>query len=384
MASVTFRENRGKWQARYRDPAGRERAGLFDRKADAKRWLDEQTAAIVTGQYVAPEAGRMTFRTFAEDWRARQVHRPTTAAKVENTLRVHAYPAFGERPLGAIMPSHIEAWVKGLSLRLAPATIAVSHGIVAGVFKAAVRDRRIASSPCEGTRLPEVFREPVVPLLTEQVLALEEAMPPRYRAFVPLAAATGLRQGELFGLTLDASGLRPPSARPRLRVERQLLTLAGEPPYLGPPKRKASRREVPLPRVAVEALAAHLAAFPAVPLEVPVRDHGGRLGLEVVELVFTNRSGRPVRRNGFGDVWRAATRAAGVEATPHDLRHYYASLLIRHGENVKVVQARLGHATAAETLDTYAHLWPDSEDRTRDAIDSMLGAAFADHVRTRP
>ena len=50
------------------------------------------------------------------------------------------------------------------------------------------------------------------------------------------------------------------------------------------------------------------------------------------------------------------------------------ALLIRHGESVKVVQERLSHATAAETLDTYAHLWPDSEDRTRDAVDSVLGS----------
>ena len=57
----------------------------------------------------------------------------------------------------------------------------------------------------------------------------------------------------------------------------------------------------------------------------------------------------------------------------HDLRHYYASLLIRHGESVKTVQRRLGHATAAETLDTYSHLWPDSDDRTREAVDAILG-----------
>ncbi len=58
----------------------------------------------------------------------------------------------------------------------------------------------------------------------------------------------------------------------------------------------------------------------------------------------------------------------------HSLRHYYASLLIRHGESVKVVQSRLGHASAAETLDTYSHLWPDSEDTTRAAVDAALGA----------
>jgi integrase len=55
------------------------------------------------------------------------------------------------------------------------------------------------------------------------------------------------------------------------------------------------------------------------------------------------------------------------------LGHFYASLLIRHGESVKTVQARLGHASATETLDTYGHLWPDSEDRTRQAVDLVLG-----------
>jgi integrase len=60
--------------------------------------------------------------------------------------------------------------------------------------------------------------------------------------------------------------------------------------------------------------------------------------------------------------------------TFHDLRHYYSSLLIQHAESVKVVQRRLGHKSAVETLDTYSHLWPDSEDRTREAVDLVLGA----------
>jgi len=65
----------------------------------------------------------------------------------------------------------------------------------------------------------------------------------------------------------------------------------------------------------------------------------------------------------------------------HELRHYHASLLIRHGESVKTVQARLGHASAVETLNTYAHLWPDSEDRTRSAIDEVFSRP-ADISRT--
>ena len=74
-------------------------------------------------------------------------------------------------------------------------------------------------------------------------------------------------------------------------------------------------------------------------------------------------------------------RAGLSGVTPHSLRHFYGSLLIRHGESVKMVQARLGHASAAETLDTYSHLWPDSDDRTRAAVDSVLGRV-AGPVRT--
>jgi integrase len=92
-------------------------------------------------------------------------------------------------------------------------------------------------------------------------------------------------------------------------------------------------------------------------------------------LVFTTPAGVPVRRTRFSPIWRPAATTAGLGdgVTFHDLRHYYASLLIRHGESVKAVQRRLGHKSAVETLDTYSHLWPDSEDRTREAVDTVLG-----------
>lgn len=81
-------------------------------------------------------------------------------------------------------------------------------------------------------------------------------------------------------------------------------------------------------------------------------------------------------------MWRGTAKRAELPGLGfHALRHYYTSFLIRHGESVKTVQARLGHASAAETLDTYSHLWPDSDDRTRAAVDDVLGAA-ADQVRT--
>jgi integrase len=260
-----------------------------------------------------------------------------------------------------VRPSDVQAWTAGLAAILAPRTVGTLHGIVSGIFRAAVRDRLIVSNPCEGTRLPKVSKARVEPLPLPVVRALEAALPGRYRALVTLAAGTGLRQGECLGLTVD----RVDFLRRVVTVDRQLVTVVGREPFLAPPKTSASARTVPLPQAVLDALAAHLAAYPAA-------DDG---------LVFTNEYGRPIRRTAFGSTWRATVAAGGAPAGTgfHDLRHFYASLLIRHGESVKVVQARLGHASAAETLDTYSHLWPDSDDRTRAAVDAIL---LADSART--
>ncbi len=359
MASIARRPD-GRWRARYRDETGREYAGHFARKVDAQRWLDRETAKIVTGTWVNPRAGRVTFAEYAEGWRAVQVHRPTTQAHVETMLRRHAYPVFGPRPLSSIRPSEVQAWTSGLALT--PSSAEVCFRYFSAVFKAAVSDRVIASSPCAGIRLPRRLPRQVVPLTTDQVQALTAAMPARFRALVVMAAGTGLRQGEAFGLEVRHVDF----LRRTLRVEQQLVTLPGAPPQVSPPKTDSSYRTIPLPQVVVDALAAHLRDYPSA------------------GLIFTAETGEPIRRSSFsGKAWRRAVQSAGLPTGVgfHALRHYYASLLIRHGESVKVVQLRLGHATAAETLDTYAHLWPDSEDRTRAAIDSVLGPA-ADFLRT--
>jgi len=158
MASIQKRPD-GRWRARYRDELGREHAKHFPRKLDAQRWLDEITTSIVTGQYVDPSAGKVSFQDYAEQWRAAQVHRPTSAAHVEGMLRRHVYPIFGSRSIGSILPSEVQAWVKLLGTGdraskrkpLAPATVSVIHAIVSGIFRSAIRDRRIIANPCEGT-----------------------------------------------------------------------------------------------------------------------------------------------------------------------------------------------------------------------------------------
>lgn len=176
---------------------------------------------------------------------------------------------------------------------------------------------------------------------------------------VTLAAGAGLRQGEALGLTRDRIRLLGKS--PSVTVDRQLVTQSKGETAFAPPKTAASVRMIPLPRVVVAALNDHLARY-------DVADDG---------LLFT-LDGRGITRQRFGHLWLPAAKAAGLTTTTgtgtHALRHYYASLLIRYGESVKAVQGRLGHKSATETLDTYGHMWADSDDRTREAVDSVLGA----------
>jgi integrase len=341
------------YRARYEGPDGKERTRHFQTKKDATKWLNEQSAQIVTGMYVDPNAGKITFRDYAEAWRDRQVHRPTTASDYEVQLRLHTYPTLGNTSLNELQPAQIQAWVKSLSESLAPATVRKIHGIIAGILNDAVKDRRLAFNPCVGTRLPEIPERRITILTSQQVHDLWRYMVPEYKALVHLAAATGMRQSEVFGLTAD----RVNFLKRELTVDRQLIRAGGAYTF-GPPKSRKSNRVIPIPAELVDALEKHVDTF----------------GLGEDGLVFTARDRGPVRKTTFNDgaLKIAKTKAGVPAATFHWLRHYYASLLIRYGESVKTVQARLGHATAAETLDTYGHLWPDSDDRTRQAASTAL------------
>lgn len=356
-----------RWRARWRTPDGGQRSRVFTRKADAVRFLTSVEADKLTGAYVDPRAGRITFREYAEDWRSRQLWRESTMDRIESLLRNHLYPALGNMPLDAVRPSDLDRLVKGLTDKLAPSTVVGIYRLAASVFKAAVRDRVLGTSPCVDVRLPAEPRREVVPMTPEQVAALAETIPDRYRALVIVGAGCGLRLGEATGLTVD----RVDFLRRMVKVDRQLITPGRGEPRLGPPKRPASNRVVPLPSVVADELAAHLHSF----------------GQGPEGLFFTTARGLPVRRTSFGGTFRQAATRAGVLLPDrggfHELRHHYASLLIASGCSVVVVQKRLGHASAQEILNTYSHLWPDDDQRTIDAVDQALGTVLSSHVQVR-
>lgn len=134
------------------------------------------------------------------------------------------------------------------------------------------------------------------------------------------------------------------------------------------PKSKASRRTVPLPDFVIEALAEHLAAFPA----------------ELDELVFRNERGGPLLRANFRQriLLPALARSDLVERpTFHDLRHCYATWLVSEGVPVNVVQAVMGHEQASTTLNRYTHVPADTHARVRAALNAPAACSPPAGVR---
>jgi integrase len=215
-------------------------------------------------------------------------------------------------------------------------------------------------------KLPEREQREVEVPPVEVLDALTAALPDRLAAVVPPVAGSGLRFSEVAGLEVERVDFLLRRSR-EVPVVQQLVSPDKGAPFLAPVKTKEFRRRVPLAQVTLDALTAHQAAFPAVPIEVEDRLDRRRPQQRTAKLIFTLDGVRPLTRNRWSAVWAPAARAAGLPPGTglHVLRHLYASLLIEHGASVKTVQKRLGHSSAKITLDTYSHLWPDADDPGR-------------------
>lgn len=147
MASIKKRPD-GRHRARYRDAAGREHSKHFARKVDAQRWLDETTAAIVTGRYIDPKAGRFTVETFAKQRRANLVHRHGYLHIIDNALNLHIMPKLGARPLSSLRRSDVQGFVSALAENRSANSVNSVFRVLSQIMGAAVDDMLIPASPC--------------------------------------------------------------------------------------------------------------------------------------------------------------------------------------------------------------------------------------------
>jgi integrase len=357
MAHIERRVRNGKttYRARYRDPAGREHAKVFARKADAQRFLTEMENHKLKGTWTDPALGRVLFRDWLGEWWATTTNlRPTTRERNETLLRRYALPRFGDVTLVAISQRDVRAWVADLSGRgLAPATVQKAYQLLGKVMGAAVDAGMVMQTPCRRVPLPKVEREEMRFLTPAEIARLADAIDQRYRALVLVAAYGGLRIGELAGLRRRRVDL----LRGTVEVA-EIVTEAEGVVRFGPPKTRAGRRTVGLPRAVVDELAAHL------------------VRAESEAFVFAAPEGGPLRVHGFrARVWRPATRRAELDGLRiHDLRHTAVALWIAVGANPKEVAARAGHTSVSFTLDRYGHLYPEADTALRDRLDSLYVA----------
>ncbi|MEV4965651.1 tyrosine-type recombinase/integrase [Streptomyces sp. NPDC024062] len=375
-----------RYRARYVGPDGTEKSKSFpDRqKRLADQWLAQTEADMARGQYIDPRAARTTFQQYAEGWVSTQGADPNTQASMESQLRLHAFPYLGTRPLGSFQPAHIRDWVQQLQANGVRGSYARTiYSNVRAALSAAVDDGHLPRNPCaaRSVRPPTVDTKRVTPWTTERLFAVRAGMPERYQAMVDLGGGCGLRQGEILGIAVDAIDFRSDM----LHVVQQ-LKLSRSKPVFAPPK-GGKLRDVPLPGPVADALRAHMRQFPPVKITLPWKVAGGPLVTK--RLIFMGPRGGHVWRTSLNEeAWKPALASAGVIPTPaagaphaesrengmHAMRHFYASVLLDAGENIKALAEYLGHSDPGLTLRVYAHLMPSSQERTRKAVSAIFGS----------
>lgn len=345
MASIGPKRADGRYRARYRDGSGKEHARHFTRKVDAQRWLDEATASLVTGTHVDPKTAKTTVSAWCTTWlEGYATRRPSTVRQARVHIR-QIERAFGPMRLADVRPSQVKAWTASMKGEgLADSYVYATYRRLAQIMGDAAHDGIIPRSPCSRKTSPGQGKQRPYVATTEQIWGLYDAMPEHMRPAILLGAFVGLR-------TSEATALRVSDVDFMRGIVSPVIQYAA-----GELKSDTSDTPIPIP----QELALDLAAA--------VKRWQG-------ETVVANEIGEPVPPWALERAIRSArAKVAGLPAgfRFHDLRHYFASLLIASGADVKVVQRRMRHASAMTTLNTYGHMWPDADESARAAVAVVL------------
>ncbi len=364
-----FRRKDGTWSAElsYRDDYGTlKRRTVYGRtQAEVRANIRDARERIESGAPVKDAS--MTVSAWLEDYISKSLaasDRKQATKDLHATLaRTHLVPTVGMIPLGRLRPSDVEALIViKRDAGLSGSTIRTIYTVLRSALDIAARDGLIRSNPAAAVRRPGVERKDAPHLTAEQAQVLLEAIKgDRLESLFRVMLATGLRRGEALGLHWSDVDLDAALLRVRWTLSRTSQGLR-----LDEPKTDKSRRTVPLPRSAVEALRAHWTRQLEEQLGAAGvwQDHG---------LVFTTEIGTPLEpRNVLRRFELLAERAGLRGVTLHTLRHSAASFLLAAGTHTKVVQEHLGHSSYAITADIYSHVGPAQQREAADRLDEAL------------
>ena len=375
--TVYARKNRhGKiigYRGSYFGPDGKRRYISARTKTEAERALRQAMADADRG--LVFNAGTLTVGEYLERWLSNCLQPLVSSGKMAHSTYIrykgivenHISPVLGRKKLRNLSRAEVRALYTAKGKELSPRSVDYIHVTLQKALGQAVRDDLLSRNVAEGERpRSSRNREEIKALSSEQAKALlAAARGTRNETLCVVALHTGLRQGELLGLTwadIDLIGRR-------LSVHRA-LKVTDHGLDFGSPKNKSSRRSVPLSNSAVAALTAHR-----------TRQNEERLRLGGLwqdhDLVFPNRVGRPMDHgNLYYREYKPLLKTAGLGDegfTFHSLRHTFATELFNQRKRPKIIQSLLGHSSITQTMDTYSHLLDDVDDDEIGGLDEAFG-----------
>jgi len=357
----------GRWLARA-SLDGRRKSFTARTRVEAAKKLATAIRAYQDG--LPTPNDRQTFGQFVERWIASvgPTLRPKTAQNYAQLLRSHAIPEIGRIPLTKLRSTDLDRVYERRRKRgAAPRSILHLHRAIYRCLRYAERWGDVVRNVAALVDAPKVTRTEMRALNGEEARALMKvAEGDRLEALLIVALSTGMRSGEMLGLTWRAVDLD----RGRISVVASLQPNSSHQLVLMEPKTPRSRRVIDVEPRVVAVLRRHRAAQ-----ELARRVAGDAWSSPIPDLVFTSPTGAPIDGRVLIRSWfRPLLVKAGLPAIRiHDLRHSYASIALARGVHPKVVQEALGHSTIAVTLDLYSHVVPSLQ---REAAKEMGVALF--------
>jgi integrase len=349
----------------------------FRTRKEAQTALNEALAELQRGSFVRPR--RITFGSYLADWLAGMAisgRRPSTIAGYGRLIRIHVEPELGDIPIQDVTAVDLDRLYAGLAAVGSPAgwgplsnrSIRYVHTVIGKALHDAERKGLVARNVARLASPPSAVsaRAPEMQVWTpEQLRAfLEFAASSHHAPMLRLAAMTGLRRAELCGLRWQDVELD----KARL-VVRQSITTVYHRPVLGDVKTARSRRVIDIDATTVTVLRVQRAHQ----LEERLR-----AGPEWSDsgLVFTMPDGRGWHPDVISRAFaRLVERSGLTRIRLHDLRHTHATHLLAAGTNVRVTSERLGHASAAFTLDVYGHVLPGQQANAAAAVAALVDSS---------
>ncbi|MBA3823620.1 MAG: site-specific integrase [Ktedonobacterales bacterium] len=363
----TIRERSdGRWEGRVLLDSGKKKIVYGKTRDEVRQQVNQIVRDKEAGLQIVTE--RQTLGQYLESWLpvVKQQVDFGTYRRYRNFAQTHIIPALGRVQLTKVTPQQLQKlYTKLQEDGLSTTTVFHLHSALHRALKDALKMGLIQRNVTEMVSPPRRRHHEMIPLSKDQARALlTSVFGDKFEAVFVLALTTGMREGEIFGLSWPDVDLAKKSL-----VVRVGLKEAEKGRAIGKTKTTSSRRRIALSQNVVDALTRHRER------QREEKTKAGELWDSSFDLVFPNHFGRPLIPDNFVKRhFKPRLKQLGISEDTrfHDLRHTCATLLLADGVNIKVVSEMLGHADISITLRIYAHVLPGMHEIAADSMDRLL------------